>query len=81
MDQFEVGEFEASLKRLCSGDLGLVDSLNAMQLAMQATVSQVKFIVSNSHIVHCPVQVLRMKTFLCPKTQLLIARLSRLLRL
>jgi len=36
----QVGEFEASLKRLCSGDLGLVDSLNAMQLAMQATVSQ-----------------------------------------
>ena len=39
---FEVGEFETSLKKLCSGDLGLVDSLNAMQLAMQATVSQVK---------------------------------------
>ena len=37
----EVGEFEASLNRLCSGDLGLVDSINAMQLAMQATVSQV----------------------------------------
>jgi len=36
----QVGEFEASLNRLCSGDLGLVDSINAMQLAMQATVSQ-----------------------------------------
>jgi len=36
----QVGEFETSLKKLCSGDLGLVDSLNAMQLAMQATVSQ-----------------------------------------
>ena len=69
---FEVGEFETSLKKLCSGDLGLVDSLNAMQLAMQATVSQVKsdwienieknYNFSSVEIVdssqNCPVQVL-----------------------
>jgi len=36
----QVVEFQASLGKLGSGDLGLVDSMSAMQLAIQATVSQ-----------------------------------------
>ena len=37
----QVEEFQASLTKLSSGDLGLVDSLSAMQLAIQGAISQV----------------------------------------
>ena len=37
----QVEEFEASMGRLGSGDLGLVDNISAMQLAIQGAVSQV----------------------------------------
>ena len=37
----QVEEFQASLTKLSSGDLGLVDSISAMQLAIQGAISQV----------------------------------------
>jgi len=36
----QVEEFQASLTKLSSGDLGLVDSISAMQLAIQGAISQ-----------------------------------------
>ncbi|XP_076033872.1 protein LZIC-like [Oratosquilla oratoria] len=36
----QLTEFEASLTRMASGDMTLVDSINAMQLAIQAAISE-----------------------------------------
>ena len=36
----QMEEFQASLTKLSSGDLGLVDSISAMQLAIQGAISQ-----------------------------------------
>lgn len=36
----QLNEFKASLSRMTSGDITLVDSINAMQLAIQAAISQ-----------------------------------------
>ena len=38
----QVEEFQASLTKLSSGDLGLVDSISAMQLAIQGAISQAR---------------------------------------
>ena len=37
----QIEEFQASLMKISSGDLGVVDSISAMQLAIQGAISQV----------------------------------------
>merc|ERR1711931_319166 len=36
----QLAEFRASLEKMSNGDLGLVDTISAMQLAIQAAVSE-----------------------------------------
>ena len=48
----QVEEFQASLTKLSSGDLGLVDSISAMQLAIQGAISQARTFC-NGHYLFC----------------------------
>ena len=45
----QVEEFQASLTKLSSGDLGLVDSISAMQLAIQGAISQARTFFNGRH--------------------------------
>ena len=45
----QVEEFQASLTKLSCGDLGLVDSISAMQLAIQGAISQARTFFNGRH--------------------------------
>lgn len=45
----QLEEFEASLKKMMQGNMTLVNELGAVQLAIQAAVSQVELLPTNRH--------------------------------
>ena len=50
---FKLEEFKTSLDKMSNGDLGLVDTVGAMQLAIQAAISEVLSVVRHNCFSSC----------------------------